>query len=166
MRGPQASQPVPVERFTEEMTGMVMKKNFKLSVKDGVTETKLSLFPQHLGHVDVKLTMHNGQLTAQFAAESAAAKEMLENQLPQLKTALQNQGLQIDKLEVTQNQNYQSAGMFQEQRQHNNANFSWKPGKGRNSRTGEEADEFALELNDAKHAAAGRWNSITFDVTA
>ncbi|MNP55863.1 Flagellar hook-length control protein FliK [compost metagenome] len=47
--------------------------------------------------------MQNGQLTAQFMTEHAFAKESLEQQMAQLRSALQSQGLQVSKLEVTQN---------------------------------------------------------------
>ena len=49
--------------------------------------------------------MQDGQLFAQFAADSLAGKQMLESQLPQLRQALLTQGLQVEKLEVTQSQN-------------------------------------------------------------
>jgi flagellar hook-length control protein FliK len=102
--------------FVEDMTQFVIK-SFTMDVRaEGITEAKLSLYPQHLGQVDVKLTMHNGQLIAQFVAESSVGREMLESQLSQLRTTLQSQGIQVDKLEVTQSQSFQS-GLFQEQRQ-------------------------------------------------
>ncbi|NHN28380.1 flagellar hook-length control protein FliK [Paenibacillus agricola] len=120
----QSSQPMqkaPVimmqaPNFVEDMTQFVIK-SFTLETKaDGFTEAKLSLFPQNLGQVDVRLTMHNGQLVAQFMADSPMGREMLESQLSQLKITLQNQGIQVERMEVSQNQAFQS-GMFQEQRQ-------------------------------------------------
>ncbi|PZE22451.1 flagellar hook-length control protein FliK [Paenibacillus xerothermodurans] len=102
--------------FVEEMAEFVIK-SFTMDVRaEGITEAKLSLYPEHLGQVDVKLTMQNGQLVAQFVAESAVGREMLESQLSQLKTTLQSQGIQVDKLEVSQSQAFES-GLFQEQRQ-------------------------------------------------
>lgn len=47
--------------------------------------------------------MQNGHLVAQFMTEHAGAKDMLEQQMNQLRAALQSQGLQVEKLEVTQN---------------------------------------------------------------
>lgn len=102
--------------FTEDMSQFVMKSFTVNAIAEGISEAKLSLYPQHLGQVDVKLTMHNGQLVAQFVAESVAGKEMLESQMSQLRATLQNQGIQVDKLEVTQSPSLQS-GLFQEQRQ-------------------------------------------------
>lgn len=110
---------VPAETFTEDMTQFVSTSFLLNSGEGGITEAKLSLYPQHLGHVEVKLMMHNGQLTAQFAADSTLGKDLLESQLAQLRQSLQSQGIQVDKLEVTQSANAQGfqSGMFQERGQ-------------------------------------------------
>ena len=68
------------------MTEHVLK-NMKITMAEGFSEAKLSLFPKILGHVDVKISMQDGQLIAQFAADSLAGKQMLESQLPQLRQA-------------------------------------------------------------------------------
>ncbi|WP_159884394.1 flagellar hook-length control protein FliK [Paenibacillus puerhi] len=107
---------MPAATFSDEMTKFVVSSFVLGTSVEGVTEARISLYPQHLGHVEVKLTMHNGQLIAQFMADSLTGKEMLEGQLSQLRTSLQAQGIQVDKLEVSQSQSYQS-GMFQEGRQ-------------------------------------------------
>jgi len=109
-----AAQPaVPVSRFAELVTGMTVKQ-FGLTQSNGVSEARITLLPEHLGQVDVKITVHNGQLTALFVTDNAAAREMLENQLAVLRNSLQSQGLQVEKLEVTHNP-FQSEA-FQEQR--------------------------------------------------
>ncbi|WP_426447094.1 flagellar hook-length control protein FliK [Paenibacillus sp. S-38] len=127
MKQLQSGQPVsklptlqmPAESFPDDMTQFVMNSFLLDSGADGITEAKLSLYPQHLGHVEVKLTMQNGQLIAQFAADNAAGKDMLESQLAQLRHSLQSQGIQVEKLEVTQSSNAQGfqSGMFQEKGQ-------------------------------------------------
>ncbi|MDQ0059664.1 flagellar hook-length control protein FliK [Paenibacillus harenae] len=94
-------QYVVAEEFAETMTGLVVQK-FDVTSIDGVSEAKLLLFPEHLGQVDVRISMQNGQLTAIFHTDTASAKDMLDNQLAQLRTALQAQGLVVDKLEVSQ----------------------------------------------------------------
>lgn len=96
------AKPVPVEHFAKEMSGFLVNKLEIVNLK-GVSEARISLYPEHLGHVDVRITMQNGQLTAQFMTEHAFAKESLEQQMAQLRSALQSQGLQVSKLEVTQN---------------------------------------------------------------
>ncbi|MHA6529255.1 flagellar hook-length control protein FliK [Paenibacillus sp. BAC0078] len=94
--------PVPVHKFAHEMTSFITGK-LEIVQKGGVAEATISLFPENLGQVDVKITMQNGHLVAQFLTEHAGAKDMLEQQMNQLRSALQSQGLQVEKLEVTQN---------------------------------------------------------------
>ncbi|MZQ81587.1 hypothetical protein GQF01_05510 [Paenibacillus sp. 5J-6] len=149
--------------FAEEMTDHVLK-NMKITLADGFSEAKLSLFPKNLGHIDVKISMHDGQLIAQFAAESAAAKQMLENQLPQLRQALITQGLQVEKLEVTQSQNMQSS-MFQEQRQQQNFEQFQRQNKNKSGGNEVESLDFDQEIDTvAQVRPAVHGNS--FDVTA
>ncbi|MNW59386.1 Flagellar hook-length control protein FliK [compost metagenome] len=71
--------------------------------KGGIAEATITLFPENLGQVDVKITMQNGNLIAQFNTAHSGAKDMLEQQMSQLRAALQSQGIQVEKLEVTQN---------------------------------------------------------------
>lgn len=149
--------------FAEDMTQLVMKSFSLNAMADGVTEAKLSLYPQHLGHVEIKLTMHNGQLIAQFMADSITGKEMLESQLSQLRTTLQSQGIQVDKLEVSQNQAFQS-GLFQEQRQQQ-FQQSGKQSKGNNNG----GNQLTIE-DEMKEAAASNvrpsLGQSSIDITA
>ncbi|MBW4083247.1 flagellar hook-length control protein FliK [Paenibacillus sp. S150] len=94
--------PVPVPQFAQEMESFITGK-LDIVKKGGVAEATITLFPENLGQVDVKITMQNGHLVASFLTEHAAAKDMLEQQMSQLRSALQSHGLQVEKLEVTQN---------------------------------------------------------------
>ncbi|MDU0201355.1 MULTISPECIES: flagellar hook-length control protein FliK [Paenibacillus] len=149
--------------FAEEMTEHVLK-NMKITLADGFSEAKLSLFPKNLGHIDVKISMHDGQLIAQFAAESAAAKQMLENQLPQLRQALLTQGLQVEKLEVTQSPNMQSS-MFQEHRQQQAFGQSQRQNKNNSGGFEVESLDFEQEI-DANVQVKPAIHGNSFDVTA
>ncbi|MNH77531.1 Flagellar hook-length control protein FliK [compost metagenome] len=106
---------VPVEKFAKEMSGFVVSK-MDIVKLHGMTEATISLFPEHLGQVDVKITMQNGHLIAQFATEHAFAKDSLEQQMNQLRLALQSQGIQVERLEVTQNTSL-SSHMYHDGRQ-------------------------------------------------
>jgi flagellar hook-length control protein FliK len=117
-----ALQPTTAQSFVQDMSQLVMK-NFKLDALSGFSEARLTLSPENLGQVNVKLTMHNGQLVAHFAAQTLLGKEMLEGQLSQLKLSLQGQGLQVERLEVTQSSNMQSS-LFQEQKHQFNQQFN------------------------------------------
>lgn len=94
---------VLAEEFAETMNGLIVQK-FDIRTVNGLTEAKLMLFPEQMGQVDVRISMQNGLLTAVFQTDTATAKDMLENQMAQLRASLQAQGLNVDKLEVTQSQ--------------------------------------------------------------
>ncbi|MBP2001116.1 flagellar hook-length control protein FliK [Paenibacillus shirakamiensis] len=110
-----ATSAVPVDQFAKEMGSFVVSKLDILKLQGGA-EARIILFPEHMGQVDVKITLQNGQLIAQFATEHASAKDSLEQQMNQLRVALQNQGIQVEKLEVTQNQSL-SSHMYHDGRQ-------------------------------------------------
>ncbi|WP_010269565.1 flagellar hook-length control protein FliK [Paenibacillus senegalensis] len=122
----QPAQPLPtlptMERFYGDLQGFVLRS--LLTTKgNGVSEAKIALYPEHLGHVDVKITLANGQLTAQLTAHTMAGKEILETQLAQLRANLQNQGIQVERLDVTHADNNLSHA-FHEQRQQSSQQFS------------------------------------------
>ncbi|MCY9665270.1 flagellar hook-length control protein FliK [Paenibacillus alginolyticus] len=149
--------------FTEEMTEHVLK-NMKITMAGGFSEAKLSLFPKNLGHIDVRISMQDGQLIAQFAADSLAGKQMLESQLPQLRQALQTQGLQVEKLEVTQNQNMQSS-MFQDQRQQQTFSQSQRQSKNASGNYDDDSIEFNQEIQNVTQIRT-TVNGNSFDVIA
>ncbi|MGU3469629.1 flagellar hook-length control protein FliK [Paenibacillus sp. D51F] len=111
---PEATVKVPVHRFAQEVAGLVLKK-LDVSSSSGMTEARLTLTPENLGQVDVKLQIHNGQLTALFAADSPAAREAIENQLGQLRMSLQNQGFQVERLDVSASSQLQTSLSFGQQ---------------------------------------------------
>ncbi|GMK40725.1 hypothetical protein PCCS19_37810 [Paenibacillus sp. CCS19] len=97
----QVTQQVPVQQFAETMANLMVNK-FEVKTAVGMSEARLTLTPEHLGQVDVRISMQNGQLTALFLTDSSTAKDMLDNQLALLRANLQSQGLNVDKLEVSQ----------------------------------------------------------------
>lgn len=98
---------VPVQRVPQEVAKLAVDR-LEILHKEGFTEAKISLTPDHLGKVDIRLTMHAGQLVAHFVTEHAMAKDMLEQQMIQLRGTLQNQGITVERIEVTQSSSLQS----------------------------------------------------------
>ncbi|WP_052769919.1 flagellar hook-length control protein FliK [Paenibacillus sp. IHB B 3415] len=96
------TSPVPVQQFAQEMNTFISGK-LEIVKKGGVAEATITLFPENLGQVDVKISMQNGNLVAQFLTQHSGTKDILEQQMNQLRLALQSQGLQVERLEVTQN---------------------------------------------------------------
>lgn len=113
----QLKQTVPTmqaQAFAEQFSQMVVK-DMKIAQFPNFSEATIRLMPEHLGEVHIKLSMQSGQLTAQIVADTAMGRELLENQLPQLRSALQTQGIQVQKLEVNAFQ--PNGGFFQDAKQ-------------------------------------------------
>ncbi len=65
------------------------------------SEIKFSLKPEHLGELSMKLTMENNNLTARIKVESQVVKEVLELNIDDLRKNLMDQGVKVEKVEVT-----------------------------------------------------------------
>lgn len=91
---------VPARFFANEMETYIVKQ-IQVNRGTGATETTLRLFPENLGRVDVRITALNGAVTAHFITSQVAGKEAIEQQLNQLRHALMQQGLQVEKIEVS-----------------------------------------------------------------
>ncbi|KMK77220.1 flagellar hook-length control protein FliK [Alkalihalobacillus pseudalcaliphilus] len=63
---------------------------------------QVRLFPEHLGRLDIQLTVQEGQVIAKILTQTAGARELVESQLPQLRQALAQQQLHLDKVEVSE----------------------------------------------------------------
>lgn len=154
---------VPVQEFTEEMT-RILVKNMSITQVNGISEAKISLVPEHLGQVDVRISVLNGQITAHFIAESAQARDLLELQLPQLRSALQQQGLQVDKLNV-ELQNNLGTSLFQDQRQQQTSQQFAQSGKKNSKHYDQFGADFSLEMDQAVRVNRLAYGN-TFNATA
>ncbi|WCN39096.1 flagellar hook-length control protein FliK [Aneurinibacillus uraniidurans] len=92
---------VPSRFFVNEMEAFVLKQ-VQLNRGTGAMETVIRLFPENLGRVDVRISAVNGNIMAQFITTNTAGKEAVEQHLNQLRQALTQHGLNVEKLEVTQ----------------------------------------------------------------
>ncbi|RKN86519.1 flagellar hook-length control protein FliK [Paenibacillus ginsengarvi] len=142
----QSAQPqahvVHADRFIEEMAKAM--KSLRTNAQSGLSEVRITLMPEHLGHVDVKVSLQNGQVIAQFVADSAHGKEMLESQLSQLRSMLQTQGLQVDRLVVSQSDPQPFQGSFQDAKQQQSQ--SDRRGKEHSANTEEDPADFLKQL--------------------
>jgi len=72
-----------------------------LSFNNGQHEVQIDLKPDFLGHIRMEIVSEGHQVAIRIVAEHPYVKDMLENNLHQLKTELQAQGLDINELEVS-----------------------------------------------------------------
>lgn len=91
-----------VSEFAPEVSEWI-NRNMKLSNgQAGSTEAKFSLYPEHLGHIEIKVNSLLGQVSAEILTDTPLAKEVLEGQLQHLRAALQQAGIQVQKLDISQ----------------------------------------------------------------
>jgi len=149
-----APQAVNVRQFADTMTGMIVRQ-FGITQTNGLAEARMMLMPEHLGQVDVRISIQNGQLTASFVTDNPAARDMLENQLAQLRSSLQTQGLQVDRLEVRQEtgQGQLQSQLFQEQRHQGSGAFQQPKQSGERNSSGDDKP-LGFESELVEHAAA------------
>jgi flagellar hook-length control protein FliK len=81
-----------------------------LHLKNGQHEARIDLKPELLGHIRMQVISENHQVTVRIVAEHGFVKDMIENNVHQLKTNLQHQGLDIDKLEVSVSRDSDESG--------------------------------------------------------
>lgn len=96
---PQA-QPAQSEALLKEMQAIINKA--QISQNQGITRLMIKLYPENLGTLRIELVQQNGMLTARMLASTASGREMIDNQLHQLKQAFVQQGLQVERIDVGQ----------------------------------------------------------------
>lgn len=142
---------VQAQQFAEQAESIIIR-HLRIAQVNGASEARISLVPEHLGHVDVHIALKNGQMVAQFVVDNLSGKELLEGQLGQLRTTLQAQGIQVDKLEVLQGQQSQ---MFQQQHEQQTARQSAHISKHKKPSYDFVDEHYAAELGTADlHRAA------------
>lgn len=154
--GQTTSYVVKSDQFAEQVTDVFVKQ-LKIGNLKGMTEAKIIMHPQSLGQVDVKITSHNGVITAQFSVDNGLGKEVLDSQMAQLRSALTQQGLQVDRLEVTQQQPQQQFA-FQQQKDQNKGQQSFT-GKDDDKKSDKEDAVFSIDsLLEGEQPVSTAWN--------
>lgn len=72
----------------------------KVMVEKGIAKVEMNLEPQELGKLELSLVIERDVVAASFVAESKAVQSIIEANLSDLRTALQDAGLKADMLEV------------------------------------------------------------------
>ncbi len=97
---------------TQDVVNQLVER-MKVEIKGNVSEMRITLKPEHLGDVSMKVATENGIVTAHFVAESQRVKEVIESNFNQLKDTLSQQGLQVAQLSVSVGENRQDERMRQ-----------------------------------------------------
>ena len=86
--------------------------NVKIMISSKTNEMVMTLAPEHLGKMEIRLKKEGEKLLGRFKVESQQAKEAIESQLPALKEGLAEQGVHIEEFvilvsgEETSNQSF------------------------------------------------------------
>ena len=91
---------VPELEFLRHELPRVLLNPLKGSVNTQGGTFRIQIFPEHLGHIDLMVTVEEGQLTAKMTTSSHLTKDVLETQLPQLRQQLTDVGVSIESLEI------------------------------------------------------------------
>jgi flagellar hook-length control protein FliK len=75
-------------------------KAIRLQWRQGLGEAKIRLEPEHLGEVQVSLRVQAGVVTAVVKAENPTVQGWIENRQQELRNALDEQGLRLQRFEV------------------------------------------------------------------
>ncbi|RHW39643.1 flagellar hook-length control protein FliK [Lysinibacillus yapensis] len=74
----------------------------QISTAPGMTKLLLKLYPENLGSIRIEIMQQDGVLTARFLTSTALGKELLDNQLHQLKSAFAQANIQMDRIDIAQ----------------------------------------------------------------
>lgn len=99
-------------------------------VKNGHQELVIRLNPDNLGEVRINLTTSGKDaVSARLIASSPESHEILQSQISHLKTSLEAQGIQLDRLSVVIAGNTESSSSSQSGQQHQQSNFQQSDNK-------------------------------------
>jgi len=120
----QLQQKLPLH---QQFAAANLKERVGLMVNGGISQAVITLDPEELGAMSIRIVMQHDQLNVQFQVQNPAAKELLEQAMGKLKDMLGEQGIALGQSDVEQQSQ-------QEQSQQQSANPS-----------GEVTDEFVSD---------------------
>jgi len=115
--------PMPSQQLQENVMNQIVQR-VQYSFLNGTNgEVRIALKPEHLGDLQMRIRIENDVVVAKFTAHSQEVKAIIENNLGQLKNALEEQGVKVGKFEV----NVNTGGGGQQQQSQ-----TWADGSGAN----------------------------------
>lgn len=115
-----AAESAPALRDKEAMAGTgragifdQMVQRAAVQLRSGQGEINIDLKPDFLGRVRMQILTENQQVAVRIVTELAAVRDMIETGLNQLKSELQSQGLQVERLEVAVADDHRQRGWQQ-----------------------------------------------------
>lgn len=78
-----------------------LRQSLPSSMKNGEGQVTLRLNPPMLGNVEVRMTMHDGELQAAFRTDQGITRDILLQNMSALKDALADQGIKVTQFSVS-----------------------------------------------------------------
>ncbi|MCL2223875.1 MAG: flagellar hook-length control protein FliK [Defluviitaleaceae bacterium] len=102
----------------QDVIDQIMNQVKLVSSGGQFSEIRMTLKPETLGDIVLRVITHNGIIMAQFEAENQRVKEALESDFNSLRNALEEQGLKFSELSVSVRQDAnERANQFERARQ-------------------------------------------------
>lgn len=103
------------EALVKEIQSLMNRS--QLSNTQGTMKLLLKLYPENLGSIRIEIMQQDGVLSARLLATTQAAKELLDGQLHQLKSAFAHANIQMDRIDIAQSlqetdRNFRDQSMF------------------------------------------------------
>jgi hypothetical protein len=95
-----AAAPDPAESFSRDNFHQMVERVL-VSARGGQSEARIALKPDELGHVRMQILTENHQVSIRIVTESPAARDLIDASAHQLKNELQQQGLNVESIEVS-----------------------------------------------------------------
>jgi len=151
--------PVSKETVQADTLKQIVRKA-KLNLGNGRSEFKIDLKPESLGHLKMRISTENNQVTVKIVAETYLVKEMIESNVNQLKENFKNQGLVVEKFDVSVGQDSKQQGVsYDTGHSHGRERTGDNPGHGREGYTGQGED---FEQKDRSIKEAMNEGSVDF----
>jgi hypothetical protein len=104
-------EPITPARVIEQIV-----ERFEIDPAPRVSEIKITLKPESLGDVTLRVQSENGLISAQFLAENQRVKEIMESSMNSLRDALSQQGVNVSQLSVSVGQDESNGAQNQSRR--------------------------------------------------
>jgi flagellar hook-length control protein FliK len=114
----EAASAAPVENAAEVSPRRIIEqvvRAVRVEVRDGHSEMTLRLDPAGLGHMQVRLTTDEQGVTASFHAGSEAVRSALEANMPALRSALAEAGVQVQQFHLSSGSDFSQFNQFNHQ---------------------------------------------------
>lgn len=94
-----AASPLPLDITAPDWTA-ALGEHIAWSVEQGDGEARVELHPAELGSLTIRISTQGDQARVQIVAAEAAARELLQQSLPQLRELMSAQGLNLARAQV------------------------------------------------------------------